>query len=522
MRNRLLRLLGVLLALALLPAVVVGGPAPSRTPPNVLVIGTSIQDIVSLDPAQAFEFRSTWVVEHLYDTLVEFNREFNRALPNVAASWTASPDLKTYTFQLRSGVRFHSGNAVNAQAVEFSLRRVMRLKMSPAFIITDFVKAETDIVAVGSDQVRITFNQGMPEVLMASVLDNPVSSVVDPALVRRNAAAGDPEANKWLTENDAGSGPYILRRWTRNAIVELVAYDGYWRGRPSMGRIFIQDLIEPAAQLLALQRGDIDVAMSLLPGQYRQLATTPGFVVKRVPTFSIRYLAMNVGYEPFASRQVRNAVKYAVDYDAIKRIYEDAIDVGQTIVPARMFAHLPDRPYTRNVERARALMREAGREAGFRATLVVSTEVPLPDIAAKIKEDLAAINITVDVQVLRSADVLGIYRGRTHHMTIARWGADYPDPDNLAKAFADFDSRVLAWRNQWDHPVKRVVQQAVQESDRAKREALYKEIQKVVLEEGPYVIFAYPLRQIAMRTNVKGVDPSPLAETFDLTNASKE
>ncbi|HEV8340239.1 MAG TPA: ABC transporter substrate-binding protein [bacterium] len=522
MRNRLLRLLGVLLALALLPAVVVGGPAPSRTPPNVLVIGTSIQDIVSLDPAQAFEFRSTWVVEHLYDTLVEFNREFNRALPNVAASWTASPDLKTYTFQLRSGVRFHSGNAVNAQAVEFSLRRVMRLKMSPAFIITDFVKAETDIAAVGSDQVRITFNQGMPEVLMASVLDNPVSSVVDPALVRRNAAAGDPEANKWLTENDAGSGPYILRRWTRNAIVELVAYDGYWRGRPSMGRIFIQDLIEPAAQLLALQRGDIDVAMSLLPGQYRQLATTPGFVVKRVPTFSIRYLAMNVGYEPFASRQVRNAVKYAVDYDAIKRIYEDAIDVGQTIVPARMFAHLPDRPYTRNVERARALMREAGREAGFRATLVVSTEVPLPDIAAKIKEDLAAINITVDVQVLRSADVLGIYRGRTHHMTIARWGADYPDPDNLAKAFADFDSRVLAWRNQWDHPVKRVVQQAVQESDRAKREALYKEIQKVVLEEGPYVIFAYPLRQIAMRTNVKGVDPSPLAETFDLTNASKE
>lgn len=523
MRSGLLRPLVILLAVALLPAVVVGGPAPSRTPSNVLVIGTSIQDIVSLDPAQAFEFRSTWVVEHLYDTLVEFNREFNRALPNLATSWTASADLKTYTFRLRSGVRFHSGNPVNAQAVEFSLRRVMRLKMSPAFIITDFVKAEGDIVAVGADQVRVTFNQAMPEILMASVLDNPVSSVVDPALVRRNAAAGDPEANKWLTENDAGSGPYTLRRWTRNAIVELVAYDNYWRGRPSMGRIFMQDMIEPATQLLALQRGDIDVAMSLLPGQYKQLANTPGYVVKQTPTFSIRYLAMNVGYAPFASRQVRNAVKHAIDYDAIKRIYDDAIDVGQTIVPARMFAHLADRPYSpRNLERARALMREAGMEAGFRATLVVSTEVPLPDIAAKIKEDLAAINITIDVQVLRSADVLGLYRGRTHQMTIARWGADYPDPDNLAKAFADFDSRVLAWRNQWDHPVKRVVQQAVQESDRAKREAMYKDIQKVVLEEGPYAIFAYPLRLIAMRSNVKGVDPSPLAETFDLTAASKE
>ncbi|MGH2453656.1 MAG: ABC transporter substrate-binding protein [bacterium] len=520
MRRSWLRTVIVLLVMALLPAVV--GGAPSRTPSNVLVIGTSIQDIVSLDPAQAFEFRSTWVVEHVYDTLVEFSRDFNRALPALATSWTASADLKTYTFALRSGARFHSGNPVNAQAVEFSLRRVMRLKLSPAFIITDFVKAETDIVAVGADQVRVTFNQAMPEILMASVLDNPVSSVVDPALVRRNVAAGDPEANKWLTENDAGSGPYILRRWTRNAVVELVAFDNHYRGRPSMGRIFMQDLIEPAAQLLALQRGDIDVAMSLLPGQYKQLANTPGFVVKQTPTFSIRYLAMNVGYEPFSSRQVRNAVKYAVDYEAIKRIYDDTIDVGQTIVPARMFGHLADRPYTRNLERARALMREAGREAGFRATLAVSTEVPLPDIAAKIKEDLAAINITVDVQVLRAADVLGQYRGRTHHMVIARWGADYPDPDNLAKAFADFDSRVLAFRNQWDHPIKRVVQQAVQEADRAKREALYKEIQKVVLEEGPYVIFAYPLRLIAMRSNVKGVDPSPLAETFDLTGASKE
>ena len=506
--------------LALWP--VTAGSAPGRTPQNVLVLGTLIQDVVSLDPAQAFEFSSTWVVEHVYETLVDFSRDFSRAVPSLATSWTGSADLKTYTFRVRPGVQFHSGNVLDAKAVEFSLRRAHRLKLSPAFIITDFVKSPDDIVAIGSDQLRVTFNQAMPEVLMASVLANPVSSVVDPALIQRNATADDPQANKWLTDHDAGSGPYLLRRWTRNAVVELVAFDDYWQGRARMGRIFIQDMPEPAAQLLALQRGDIDVAMRLLPAMYKQVAATPGFVVKSTPTFSLRYLAMNVGYEPFASRQVRNAVKYALDYEAFKRIYEDTIDVGQTIVPARMFGHLADRPYQKNLDRARALMREAGLERGFRAELLVSTEVPLPDIAAKMKEDLAQINISVEVRVLRSADLLGIYRGQRHHMVIARWGADYPDPDNLAKAFADFDSRVLAWRNQWDHAVKRLVQQAVQEQDRAKREAMYKEIQRIVLEEGPYVIFAYPLRLIAMRTNVKGVDPSPLAETFDLTGAFKE
>lgn len=167
-------------------------------------------------------------------------------------------------------------------------------------------------------------------------------------------------------------------------------------------------------------------------------------------------------------------------------------------------------------------MREGGMERGFRAELIVGLDPIAPDVAAKIKEDLAQIGITVDVRVLRSAELNTIYRAQNHQMVIARWGADYPDPDNLAKAFADFDIKQLAWRNKWDHPVKRQVQQAVAELDRAKREALYKEIQKIVLDEGPFAIYAYPLRQFAMRTSVKGLEPSPLYETFELFGVFKE
>jgi len=509
----------LLLAVAILPAA--AGGAPSRVPTNVLVFGTNIGDIVSLDPAQSFEFAGTWVNIHTYDTLVDFTRDFSRVVPRLASSWTASPDLRTYTFTLRPAT-FHSGAPVNAQAMVFSIQRVFALKLSPAFIVTDFIKAPTDVVAVSTSQLRVTFSQPMPEMLMASVFANPVTAVVDPALVRSHATADDPQANKWLTANDAGSGPYVLMGWTRNLKIELRAFDNYWKGRPRMGRIFIQDMPEPTAQLLALQQGDIDVAMRLLPGQFKQMATAPGFQVKQTATFTIRYLAMNVGFEPFSKPQVRNAVKYALDYEAYKRIFEDTIDPGQTIVPANMFAHLKDRPYAKNLDRARALMREGGYEQGFKAELMVPNEVPLPDVAAKMKEDLAQIRIELDVKVLRNADILAVYRAQKHQLAIQRWGADYPDPDNLAKAFADFDSRVLAWRNQWDHPVKAKVKQAVLERDPAKRAALYAEIQKTVLDEGPYALFAYPLRLIAMRTNVKGVDPSPLYETYDLSNASKE
>lgn len=519
MRIRALSLV-VVLALALLPMVASG--APSRVPPNVLVIGRIISDIVSLDPAQGFEFSGTWVMEQVYDTLVEFSRDFSRAVPELAESWTVSQDGKTYTLTLRSGVRFHSGNTVDAAAVEFSLRRAMQLKLSPAFIITGFVAKPEDIAAVAPDRVRVTFNQAMPETLMASVLANVVSSVVDPAVVRRNATADDPLANKWLSEHDAGSGPYRLLGWSRNLKIELAAFDNYWRGRATLGRVFIQEMPDPAAQMLALQRGDIDAALNLLPGQFNEIEKTAGIVVKTSPTFSIRYLAMNVGYEPFSKKEIRNAVKWAIDYDAIKRIYEDAIDVGQTIVPARMFGHLADRPFRKDINRARTLMREGGYERGFKAELLITPDPPLPDVAAKMKEDLAQIGIEVEARQLRSADLLGIYRAQRHHLVIARWGADYPDPDNLAKAFADYDSRVLAFRNTWDHAVKRQVQAAVKELDRAKRDAMYKEIQKIVLDEGPFVIFAYPLNKIAMRSNVKGLDPSPLSVSFELSGVSKE
>lgn len=520
MSSRRLLAIGILVVLLLLP--MAAGGAPSRVPQNVLVFGLIIESAVSLDPAQGYEFETTWVMQHLYDQLVELTRDFSRVVPRMAVSWTASPDLKTYTFRLRPGAKFHSGNPVDAKAVEFSLRRVMTLKQAPSSIITDFVKTPEDIVAVSPDQVRIAFNQPMPENFMGSILSNEVASIVDPAVVQRNAAPDDPLANKWLTDHDAGSGPYELIGWNRNLKVELKAFDAYWGGRPQMGRVFIQNIPEPTAQQLALQRGDIDVALNLLPSQVKALSTQPGIVVKSTPTFTIRYLAMNTQYEPFRSKQVRNAVRWATDYDAIKRIYEDAIDTGQTFVPAGMFGHLPDRPFRKDLDRARALMREGGYERGFRAELIVSTEVPLPDVAAKFKEDLAQIGIVVDVRVLRGAEVLAIYRAQRSQMVIARFGADYPDPDNLAKAFADFDSRLLAFRTQWDHQVKQLVKQAVLEQDRAKRDALYKEIQRITLDEGPYVVWGYQLRLVAMRSNVKGVDPSPIAYTFNYSDASKE
>ncbi len=510
------------LVLVLGVALVGVGLAASRIPNSVLVIASIINDAVSLDPHQAFEFTSVWAAEQLYDTLVGFDPSFSRIVPELAESWTASDGGRTYTFRLRQGVRFHSGNSVDARAVEFSLRRAFNAKMTPSFILSSFIAKAEDMAAVDARTVRVTFKQPMPEVLMGSVLGNMVAAVVDPALVQKNATASDPYANEWLSNNDAGSGVYKLIGWSRNLKIEMQAFDGYWKGQARIRRVFVQEMPEAAAQMVAFQRGDLDVADNLLPAQYKQLKGQPGVDVRERASFQVRYLAMNVGYEPFSKKDVRTALKYAMDYDAVRRLYEDAIDIGQAVVPTGMFGALADRPYRKDLNRARALLREAGYERGFKAELLVPVDPILPDVAAKIKEDLAQIGIEVDVRVLRNADLLGVYRAQRHQLVIQRWGADYPDPDNMVRAFANFDARQLAWRNQWDHPVKRVVEQAVSELDQAKREALYKDIQKVVLEEGPFVVIGFPLEQLAAYANVKNFGPSTLFGFSDLFLAWKE
>ncbi len=508
-----------LLALSLLPAVTAG--APSRLPNTVLVLGRLSDDGSTLDPARAGTFTGIFVIQQVYDTLVDFTPDLSRPVPELAASWTASPDGKTYTFTLRRGVKFHNGNPVTAAAVEFSLRRVFQVPSEISFIMTSFIARPEDVRTAGPERVQITFSQPMPERLMASVMSNEITSIIDPALIRAHTSADDPWASKWLDSNDAGSGPFKLVSWNRNVRVELQAFEEYWRGSPKLRRVLMVIIPEPTAQLLALQRGEIDIALALLPSQYRELERSASVEVMSAPTFTVRYLAMNAGHEAFAMKEVRTAVKWAIDYDALTRIWEGTVQPGQTIVPAGMFGHLPVRPYRKNPDRARSLLQQAGL-ARVKAELLTFPAPPNPDIAVKIREDLGQVGIEVEIRLVRPAELFGIYGARKHQLITAQWFADYADPDNLAKAFADFDAGALARLNQWDHPVKRLVHQAVEELDQRKRAEFYRRIQGISLEEGPYAVVGYPLRQVALLANVKGLSLSPLPQKLNLFPVFKE
>ncbi len=515
------RIVGMLVILLLGGALSLA-TSSAQIPKDVLVIGMSHEPIIDFAPARVYEFEGGFVLEQVYDQLVNFvggKEAFERIEPGLAESWEVSEDGLTWTFHLRRGVKFHSGNPVNADAVVFSLRRSLERNEPPIWILKQFVPEPEMIQKIDEYTVAITTTEPLGEMLMAAILGyQGICSILDPAVVEAHATPDDPHAVKWLAEHDAGSGPYILKEWIRRDRIVLEAFPDYWRGEPPIKQIIIKDIPEPAAQKLALERGDIDIAWNLLPEMIADLRGKEGIKIIETPSWYFHYAAMNLGYEPFSNVKVRQAVRWAIDYDAITEgIMAGAAVKCHTFVPIGMFAHL-DLLYHQDLKKAKELMKEAGYEDGFEVELLTRTDPPYPDLAAQVKEDLKKINIDVKVTTMVYSELLKLYRTQQHQMVLVRWGVDYADPSAQAAPFAhcrtpgpEAKVRQLAWRNMYcPSGVTDWVEEAAGERDPRKREVLYKAIQALVMEEGPYIIFHNPLIQIATRDVVKGLQVPPM------------
>jgi len=510
----------------------IGGLA--QTPKDVLIIGMSHEPVIDFAPARVYEFEGAFVLEQVYDQLVNFiggEEAFTKIEPGLAQSWEVSDDGLTWTFHLRQNAKFHSGNPVTADAVVFSLRRSLERHEPPIWILEQFVPEKDMIQKVDDFTVAVTTNQPLGEMLMAAVLGyQGICSILDPAVVEAHATPDDPYAVGWLAEHDAGSGPYVLKEWRKRDRIVLEAFPDYWRGAPRIRQVIIKDIPDPTAQKLALERGDIDIAWNLLPEMIADLKGKPGIQIVETPSWYFHYAAMNLGYEPFSDVRVRQAVRYAINYDAITEgLMAGAAVKCHTIVPVGMFGHL-DLLYHQDLEKARELMRQAGYENGFEVELLTRTDPPYPDIAAQFKQDLKQINIEVKVTAMMYSQLLKLYRAQQHQMVLVRWGVDYADPSAQAAPFAhcrtagpEAEIKQIAWRNMYcPSGVTDWVEQAAGERDSRKRELLYKAIQAVVLEEGPYVILHNPLIQIATRDVVKGLQVPPMWYYTELLSVSKE
>ena len=522
-----------------------GPQAFAASPADTLVIGFAIDDIISIDPAEAFELSTAEVTANSYNLLVRLNPDKTSEVVNeLADSWTISDDKLTYTFKLKPGLKFASGNPITAEDVAYSFERAVKLDKSPAFLLTQFGLTGDNVAekAKAADELTFTLTVDKPYApsFVLNVLTSTVASVVDKKLVASKAKPVTPTAeykydtdfgNEFLKTGYAGSGPYKVLAWKANEAVVMEANPNYFGEKPKLKRVIYRYMKESATQRLALETGDIDVARNLEPGDLAAVSKKDGLATTSAPKGTIYYIGLNQKNANLAKPEVREAFKYLVDYDAIgETIIKGIGEIHQTFLPKGQLGALNENPYKFDVAKAKELLAKAGLKDGFTVSFDVRNTQPVTGIAESFQQTAAKAGIKVDIIPGDGKQTLTKYRARQHDLYIGQWGSDYFDPNSNAETFSsnpnnadDAKTKTLAWRNAWDIPeLTKETQSALLETDAAKRAAIYEDLQKKVLADGPFVNIFQQVEVAGYNKKLKGFKLGPSFDTNFVNTVSKD
>ncbi|NTX28757.1 ABC transporter substrate-binding protein [Burkholderia pyrrocinia] len=527
------RLVAALAAASVLAAVPLCA-AHAETPKDLFVMATLLDEFTTLDPGEIYELVPEEYVANTYDRLVRVDlRDPSKFNGDAAQSWTVSTDGLTYTFKLRAGLKFHSGNPLTADDVAWSIQRAVLLDKGPAAVLTGIGLTKANVVAnvkkLDDLTVSVTTDHKYAPTFVLNVLGSWPASVLDKKLLLSHQQGND-FGNAWLKTNEAGSGAYRLVKWAAGDSIVLQRFDGY-RLPLAMKRIVLRHVPEAASQRLLLENGDVDAARDLSPDDLASVVKSGKAKVAASPQATLLYLGLNTKNPTLAKPDVQEALKWLVDYAGIQgNVVKTTYKVHQAFLPEGFLGTLNTNPYKLDVAKAKALLAKAGVPDGFSVTMDVRNDYPYTEIAQAVQANFAQAGIKVQLIPGDNKQTLAKYRARQHDIYIGEWSADYIDPHSNAQGFAwnpdnsDKSSyKMLAWRNSWDIPqLTKETDTALAEPTAAKRAQRYQAMQKEVLAHSPFVIMFEKVAQVATRPGVSGLEVGPINDLVSYRNLKKQ
>ncbi len=532
-----MRALYSILSLSLVVAMVLAACAPVSPPPAPAeqaagpamateeVQGTTLivaiaEDTASLDPARAFETLPAIVHKATYQTLVTFPPDsVDTVVPGLATSWEISDDGTVYTFTLAEDAVFSSGNPVTADDVVFSFNRLKYIKGNPSFLTETIASVE----APDPRTVVLTLTRPDPAILAKLVFS--AFSVVDRQVVAAQGgtaaedAATTDQAEEWLNQNSAGSGPYLLEKWEPGVETVLVRNPNFWGEPGQVERVVFRNIPEAATQKIQLEAGDIDIAMDLSADQVASLEANPDVVVYQGLSDTLVFLKGNQDPEiggPMSDPTVQLAIRYALDYEGIRQLAG-----GQSVTPASMLpvgflgAYPPNSGLQRDVERARALLAQAGYPDGLAVELAYPdftfAGVNFGTFAQKVQADLNEAGFQVSLAPAEVQVALEAYRQGTEPFGLWLWLPDYRDPLDYVEFLPDgVVGKRLNWTDENADPAILELRDRLKVAvDPDLRVELFRQMQDYLMEKGPYAPILQPGIQIGLSSRVQGFVYNP-------------
>jgi peptide/nickel transport system substrate-binding protein len=432
-------------------------------------------------------------------------QDTSRVVPVFGRSWAGSNGGRTWTLKLKRGVKFPSGNDLTAQDVKWSKDRAFAAKANVAGVYSLIGLTRPEQVKV-IDDYTIQFTQDYPSALSSHI--QVISLYVfDSDLMRQHATASDPWAKQWASQNPTNGGAYNVVSQRAGAEIVLEA-NPQFRGSPKPSIETVRFVIVPSAanRRLQLQRGDVDLAIGLSRRDILQLRGKSGIKVIAGPSNEFVFIAMDVTKAPFNDRRVRQAMAWAIPYQAILRsVYQGDARASRSIVPLDMpGSSRVGYPYTYNAGRARQLLSRAGRGDGFEAELVIGQGDPdQQQIAILVQSALTQVGVDLKIQALDPATLNDRRAKKQIQMQIASgqyWVNDVQYQVGTSLVPGGF----LNYSNFDNARITSLYNRSARQANQRRRLGLFLEMQRILGAEVPWLMLGQPNFALPMRTNVSG------------------
>jgi len=480
-----------------------------------LIVGLKTEPS-SMDPQYHALTPNIQISDTLFDGLVNTDAEL-KPQPALAESWTV--DGNTWTFKLRPGVKFSDGTPVTADDIVFTYERAPKVPNSPS-PFTLYLSAVDKVEAVDPQTVRIT-TKGPAPLLLVNLAQLPIMS--------KKAASGAAPEGKTTTELNSGdgligTGPYKFVSWQRGAELVLARNDNYWGKKPAWDRIVYRPMTNAASRVAALLAGDVDMIEDPPTDDLPRLKQNKKLFVEETPSARVVYVGLDqyadkspgiegLDKNPLKDKRVRQALSLAIDREAIvQRVMGGAAQAAANLLPYPMFGTSKERTAIpkADVEKAKALLKEAGYPDGFAITLGAPSGRYIND--AKVAQAIASMWTRIGVKTSVNALAPPVFfKGRDSYQFsayLAGWAAstgEMSNPLNSLVVTPDPKRGVgTTNRGRYSNPeMDKLVEQAGTTMDDAARSELLQKASGLVMDDYGILPVHFELSVWAMKAGLR-------------------
>jgi peptide/nickel transport system substrate-binding protein len=553
------RLTGLALAaLVTVVAAVIAAGCGGDGDGDTFVFGTA-SDPTALDGALISDGESIRALYQMTEGLTRLKPGTSEVIPSLATDWTTSEDGLSWTFNLREGVTFHDGEPLNAEAVCFNFERWFNFPPALQGEGTTYYwqfgfgggfknpaegNAGPDDSLYKSceavDDLTVTLNLTKPSATVLSTLTLPSLHIVSPTALQEfdaDAGAVNEEglfrpSGTYSTEHPTGTGPYKLDSWTLGEQLVLVRNDDYW-GEPALTeKLIFRPIGDNAARLQALQTGEIQGYDLVEPQDVPTIEGDGTLQLLERPPFNVGWITINQAKPPMDNILVRQAVAHAINrQEIVDSFYGGRGVVAKEFMPKEIIGYAEDvKTYEYNPQRSRQLLQQAGLTLPVEIEFWYPTDVSrdyMPDPKRNFEAMAADLNAAGFKVTPRSAPwqpdyVANVNAGRAGHLNLIGWIADFADADNFIGTFFQAPSDRYGFENPEIH---NLLNEAEEESDPARREQLYQEANRKIMEFLPAVPYVHNKAALAFEANLTGFVPSPVGvggESFSTVTVEED